>query len=123
MWLANTHFWVVSTGTHPRLSPSVNTEVGFLTLSFSLSLSLSPKQALGIPCFLGGMSRGLLGRRSEIQVRQQRRDALKEADVVILAGRFADVYLTASSSLCYGCSLLLCILSLQASVFTLRVAG
>ena len=36
------------------------------------------------------MSRGLLGRRSEIQVRQQRRDALKEADVVILAGAVCD---------------------------------
>ncbi|XP_076450796.1 2-hydroxyacyl-CoA lyase 2-like [Babylonia areolata] len=47
-------------------------------------------EALGIPCFLGGMSRGLLGRRSNIQVRQQRRDALKEADVVILAGAVCD---------------------------------
>ena len=34
------------------------------------------------------MSRGLLGRHSEIQVRQQRRDALREADLVILAGRW-----------------------------------
>lgn len=43
-------------------------------------------QNLGIPCFLGGMSRGLLGRKSPIQARQQRRDALKEADVVVMAG-------------------------------------
>ena len=43
-------------------------------------------QSLGIPCFLGGMSRGLLGRNSPIHIRQRRRDALKEADVVILAG-------------------------------------
>lgn len=41
---------------------------------------------MGIPCFLGGMSRGLLGRKSEIQARQQRREALKDADLVILAG-------------------------------------
>ncbi|KAK7099319.1 hypothetical protein V1264_003470 [Littorina saxatilis] len=47
-------------------------------------------EVLGIPCFLGGMSRGLLGRRSEIQVRQQRRDALKDADVVVLAGAVCD---------------------------------
>ncbi|KAL8568140.1 hypothetical protein ACOMHN_027663 [Nucella lapillus] len=47
-------------------------------------------EALGIPCFLGGMSRGLLGRHSDIQVRQQRRDALKEADLVVLAGAVCD---------------------------------
>ncbi|XP_024117083.1 2-hydroxyacyl-CoA lyase 2-like, partial [Oryzias melastigma] len=40
---------------------------------------------LGIPCFLGGMSRGLLGKDSPIHIRQNRRDALKEADVVLLA--------------------------------------
>ena len=43
-------------------------------------------QNMGIPCFLGGMSRGLLGRYSDIQIRQKRGEALKEADVVILAG-------------------------------------
>ena len=43
-------------------------------------------QALGIPCFLGGMARGLLGRNSNLHIRQRRRDALKEADLVILAG-------------------------------------
>jgi len=32
------------------------------------------------------MARGLLGQNSEIQFRQCRKDALKEADVVILAG-------------------------------------
>ena len=41
---------------------------------------------MGIPCFLGGMSRGLLGRKSPIHIMQKRRDALKDADVVILAG-------------------------------------
>lgn len=43
---------------------------------------------MGIPCFLGGMTRGLLGRNSSIQARQKRRDALKEADVVVLAGEW-----------------------------------
>ena len=43
-------------------------------------------QNMGVPCFLGGMSRGLLGRYSDIQIRQKRGEALKEADVVILAG-------------------------------------
>ena len=32
------------------------------------------------------MARGLLGRNSNLHVRQRRRDALKEADLVILAG-------------------------------------
>ena len=41
---------------------------------------------MGIPCFLGGMARGLLGRYSPIQARQKRGEALKEADVVIMAG-------------------------------------
>lgn len=47
-------------------------------------------QALGVPCFLGGMARGLLGRNSNLHIRQRRRDALKEADLVILAGIFND---------------------------------
>ena len=41
---------------------------------------------IGIPTFLGGSSRGLLGRSSEIQFRHKRTAALKEADVVIVAG-------------------------------------
>ncbi len=41
-----------------------------------------------MPCFLGGMSRGMLGKNSPIHIRQRRRDALKEADVVILAGKW-----------------------------------
>ena len=41
---------------------------------------------LGIPTFLGGSSRGLLGRRSDVQFRHKRTAALKEADVVIVAG-------------------------------------
>uniref|UniRef100_A0A3Q2QTH3 2-hydroxyacyl-CoA lyase 2 n=1 Tax=Fundulus heteroclitus TaxID=8078 RepID=A0A3Q2QTH3_FUNHE len=40
---------------------------------------------LGIPCFLGGMSRGMLGKDSPIHIRQNRRDALKDADLVLLA--------------------------------------
>ncbi|CAB3999937.1 acetolactate synthase, partial [Paramuricea clavata] len=54
----------------------------------------SALESLGIPCFLGGMSRGLLGRNSPIHVRQRRRDALKEADVVILAGTVCDFRLS-----------------------------
>jgi len=41
---------------------------------------------LGIPTFLGGSARGLLGRRDPIQFRHNRSAALKQSDVVIVAG-------------------------------------
>jgi acetolactate synthase-like protein len=43
-------------------------------------------RALGIPTFLGGSARGLLGRHSDLQLRHQRGKALREADVVLVAG-------------------------------------
>ncbi len=42
--------------------------------------------ALGVPTFLGGTARGLLGRFSDIQFRHKRTAALRKADVVIVAG-------------------------------------
>ncbi|XP_043532820.1 2-hydroxyacyl-CoA lyase 2 [Chiloscyllium plagiosum] len=51
-------------------------------------------ESLAIPCFLGGMARGMLGRDSPIHIRQNRRDALKEADLVILAGIVCDFRLS-----------------------------
>ncbi len=41
---------------------------------------------LGIPVYLSGMARGLLGTESAFQMRHKRKEALREADVVILAG-------------------------------------
>ncbi|RLB49607.1 MAG: thiamine pyrophosphate-binding protein [Deltaproteobacteria bacterium] len=41
---------------------------------------------LGMPTWLGGTGRGLLGRKSDIQFRHKRGKALKEADLVIVAG-------------------------------------
>ena len=41
---------------------------------------------LGVPVFLSGMARGLLGAEHELQMRHKRRKALKEADLVLLAG-------------------------------------
>jgi acetolactate synthase-1/2/3 large subunit len=41
---------------------------------------------LGIPVYLSGMARGLLGREHRLQMRHQRRNALREADCVLLAG-------------------------------------
>jgi thiamine pyrophosphate-dependent acetolactate synthase large subunit-like protein len=41
---------------------------------------------LGIPVYLSGMARGLLGRDHALQMRHQRRAALRESDCVVLAG-------------------------------------
>ncbi|XP_067170738.1 2-hydroxyacyl-CoA lyase 2 isoform X1 [Apteryx mantelli] len=51
-------------------------------------------EALGLPCYLGGMARGLLGKASALHVRQNRRDALRQADLVILAGTVCDFRLS-----------------------------
>ncbi len=45
---------------------------------------------LGVPTYLSGMARGLLGKNSALQYRHNRRQALREADVVLLAGVPAD---------------------------------
>ncbi|CAG0913425.1 unnamed protein product [Notodromas monacha] len=51
-------------------------------------------QDMGIPCYLGGMARGLLGRKNPLLLRHARRDALKEADCIILAGAVCDFRLS-----------------------------
>ncbi|KAM6218664.1 2-hydroxyacyl-CoA lyase 2 [Rhynchocyon petersi] len=51
-------------------------------------------ESLGIPCFLGGMARGLLGRNNPLHIRQNRSAALKKADVVVLAGTVCDFRLS-----------------------------
>jgi acetolactate synthase-1/2/3 large subunit len=43
-------------------------------------------EALGLPVYLSGMARGLLGKGNPLQMRHKRRRALKAADLVILAG-------------------------------------
>ncbi|MDT8437880.1 MAG: thiamine pyrophosphate-binding protein [Wenzhouxiangellaceae bacterium] len=43
-------------------------------------------EALGIPVFLSGMARGLLGAEHELLFRHKRRNAIKAADLVVLAG-------------------------------------
>jgi thiamine pyrophosphate-dependent acetolactate synthase large subunit-like protein len=46
--------------------------------------------ALGLPVYLSGMARGLLGAAHPLQLRQKRKEALREADLVILAGTPCD---------------------------------
>ena len=47
-------------------------------------------ERMGVPVYLSGAARGLLGADHPLQRRHQRRKALKEADVVVLAGVPAD---------------------------------
>ena len=43
-------------------------------------------ERLGLPVYLSGMARGLLGKGHRLQLRHKRRQALKAADLVLLAG-------------------------------------
>ena len=54
---------------------------------------------LGVPVFLGGMARGLLGAESAVQCRHARGVALKNADLVVLCGVSADFRLNYGRSL------------------------
>jgi thiamine pyrophosphate-dependent acetolactate synthase large subunit-like protein len=47
---------------------------------------LAAVEQLGMPTFLSGMARGLLGRSHPLLLRHRRREALRAADLVILAG-------------------------------------
>lgn len=66
-----------------------------LVIGNQAMVNMTPSQAdqlaeavrtLGIPTWLGGSARGLLGRRDPIQFRHKRTPALREADLVIIAG-------------------------------------
>lgn len=46
----------------------------------------SAVEKMGVPVYLSGMGRGLLGRDSDIQMRHKRKEAIKESDLIILAG-------------------------------------
>lgn len=43
-------------------------------------------ESLGVPVYLSGMARGLLGAKHRLQMRHARKAALKQADLVLLAG-------------------------------------
>ncbi|XP_030826600.1 acetolactate synthase-like protein [Camarhynchus parvulus] len=55
----------------------------------------SALQSLGVPCYLGGAARGLLPPECPLGLRQNRRDALRDAaDLVLLAGTVCDFRLS-----------------------------
>ncbi|CAF1285862.1 unnamed protein product [Adineta steineri] len=56
----------------------------------STSAVVEALESMNIPCFLGGMTRGLLGKNSSIQFRHCRKEALRDADVVLLIGAVCD---------------------------------
>jgi acetolactate synthase-1/2/3 large subunit len=58
-----------------------------VTLQVDLLAHLvSDLERLGVPTYLSGMARGLFGRKHPLWLRHQRTQALKEADLVLLAG-------------------------------------
>jgi thiamine pyrophosphate-dependent acetolactate synthase large subunit-like protein len=65
------------------------------TLLIGSGAIMNPKNAnalqsaittLGLPVYLSGMARGLLGKESNLQMRHHRKEAIKESDLIILAG-------------------------------------
>lgn len=77
-----------------------------LTLSNEAGRIAAAVQSIGVPTYLSGMGRGLLGRDSEIQLRHQRRAALKDADCVILAGAPCDFRLDYGKHIGQGATLI-----------------
>ncbi|OQV25776.1 Acetolactate synthase-like protein [Hypsibius exemplaris] len=50
----------------------------------------SALEAMRIPSSLSGMARGLLGRHGDFQIRQNRKEAIKDSDMIILCGAVPD---------------------------------
>jgi len=62
--------------------------------------------ALGVPTYLAGMARGLLGASHPLQMRQQRKDALRASDCVILAGSPMDFRLDYGRHMPHGATVI-----------------
>ncbi|KRX86516.1 Acetolactate synthase-like protein, partial [Trichinella pseudospiralis] len=56
-------------------------------------------ELIGIPCYCSGMSRGVLSDDSELLFRHKRREALKQADFILLVGAVCDFRLNYGKSL------------------------
>jgi thiamine pyrophosphate-dependent acetolactate synthase large subunit-like protein len=101
------HAWDRQAGPEIRISPTAPSDSSILKVVRALEKAQRPVliagsqatllaseapavveaiQRLGIPTYLSGMARGLLGRDSDCQYRHKRREALREADLVLLAG-------------------------------------
>jgi acetolactate synthase-1/2/3 large subunit len=62
--------------------------------------------SLGIPVFLTGMARGLLGKSHPLQMRHQRKRALQKADLVIIAGMPCDFRLNYGRAIGSGAAII-----------------
>ncbi|CDW55061.1 acetolactate synthase protein like [Trichuris trichiura] len=60
---------------------------------------VSALKVINVPCYCNGMARGLLADVEPLQILHKRREALKEADLVILAGAACDFRLDYGRSL------------------------
>ncbi len=63
-------------------------------------------ERLGMPVFLSGMARGLLGKDHPLQLRHKRKNALKGADLVILGGVPCDFRLDYGNHISYKAKLI-----------------
>lgn len=62
--------------------------------------------ALGVPVYLAGMARGLLGAAHALQLRHERKVALREADCVVLAGSPMDFRLDYGRHIAHGATVI-----------------
>ena len=69
-----------------QIPPPPTAPSPFSDRSVLLSGLRAALEALGVPCYLGGAARGLLPPESPLLLRHNRRDALRDADLVLLAG-------------------------------------
>ena len=69
---------VLLLGSGAMLAPGLATEMG------------AAVSQLGIPVYLSGMARGLTGQHDPVQMHHHRKDALREADLILLAGVVCD---------------------------------
>uniref|UniRef100_A0A5S6R288 2-hydroxyacyl-CoA lyase 2 n=1 Tax=Trichuris muris TaxID=70415 RepID=A0A5S6R288_TRIMR len=61
-----------------------------MLLPDSIQDLISALKTIHVPCYCNGMARGLLAEAAYLQIYHKRREALKEADFVILAGAACD---------------------------------
>ena len=66
--------------THANLASTVDRIRSIMRIDSSI------REYVGVPVYLSGMARGLLGAGHRLQLRHRRQEALREADLVILAG-------------------------------------
>lgn len=78
---------LIKSAKHPVMLLGSQATLGGMKAMYDLQAAV---ESMGIPTFLGGMARGLLGSTSTTQIRQNRGVALKKADIIILAGAICD---------------------------------